>query len=137
MPDILLLEDELCVMSLLRRVLERAGYSVTEARCVEEAKRSVELNPHISLLIADVSPRCSGVRVSVHATASIPGLKVILTSGHPITMWSKQDAALYRELPIDQVEILPKPFIASDVLSIVAFMIGPPAKSLRQGQQSG
>jgi hypothetical protein len=59
--------------------------------------------------------------------ASSPLLKVVLTSGYPTGMWSDSDTVLFRELRADTVRILPKPFMSSDVLSIVDALIGPSA----------
>jgi DNA-binding NtrC family response regulator len=126
--SILVLEDEPGVMTVFRLVLQRAGYTITEARCAEQAIGCAELNPSFSLVIADVMPPCSGISVGNKIRGSIPSLRVILTSGYPTFMWSDHDIALYRSLPADVVRILPKPFICSDVLSIVGDLIGPSLK---------
>ena len=124
MKSIRVLEDEPCVMNLFRLVLLRAGYSLKEAGCAEQAERCAELEPDFSLLIADVTPPCSGIGVSVHVKACNPLLKIVLTSGCPPGMWSDQDTALYDELSSDSVRILSKRFKPSDLLSIVDDLIG-------------
>jgi DNA-binding NtrC family response regulator len=74
MSRILLLEDETVIRSALRRLLERHGYSVTEASSVPEAEEKYEL-PTFDLIIADlrlpgppgtdVIPKADGVPVLI------------------------------------------------------------------------
>jgi CheY-like chemotaxis protein len=125
---ILVLEDEASVMRVLRLVLLGAGYSLIEATCAAQAiQRFRESDGNISLMIADVTPPCSGIGVSLEMKVSIPSLKIVLTSGYPPAMWPDQDAALLSELPADSLKILAKPFMPSGILRIVDDLIGPPA----------
>jgi CheY-like chemotaxis protein len=125
MKTILVLEDEPCVRGLLGHVLPNNGYPVIEAACAKQAaEKCAEVNGNISLLIAEVMLPCSGIPVSIQLRASVPSLKIVLTSGVPQNMWSNHDAALLKELPLDSIKVLPKPFTPSDVLSIVSDLIG-------------
>jgi CheY-like chemotaxis protein len=129
MNSILLLEYEPLVMRVLRFVLLRAGYSLIEARSAEQAlQRSAESNGNIALIIADVTPPCSGIGVSLIMQGWIPRLKVLLTSGLPPEMWSAEDAILLTDLHLDSVKIFQKPFTPSDLLSAVGDLIGPSAE---------
>jgi CheY-like chemotaxis protein len=125
MKNILVLEDEPCVRGLLGRVLPNNGYPVIEAaRAEEAAEKCAEANGTIFLLIAEVTPPCSGIRVSLQLKASIPSLKMVLTSGLPPDMWPDHYAAELRKLPLDSVKILAKPFTHRDILSAVKDLIG-------------
>lgn len=125
MKNILVLEDEACVRGLLGRVLPNNGYPVIEAACAEQAaEKCAAVNGNISLLIAEAMPPCSGIAVGVQLKASIPPLKIVLTSGLPVDLWPDHCAALFKGLPVDSVKILPKPFTHSDILSIVNDLIG-------------
>jgi CheY-like chemotaxis protein len=126
MRTVIVLDDEPSVMNFLRLVLLTGGYAVVEAACAQQALgRCAESNQSISLIIADVSPPCSGIGVSLQIKALIPSLNIILTSGYPVAMWPDQEAARLNELPHGSVRMLLKPFTASSLLSIVNEMIGP------------
>ena len=134
--SILVLEDEPCVMNLLRLVLNGAGYSVIEADCAEQAMSCANLT-RIRCLIADVTAPCFGISVSADIMASNPMLKIVLTSGYPTENWSDRDAALWDELPSDSVRVLSKPFRPCDVLSAVNDLIGSPSNAPRYRTVSG
>jgi CheY-like chemotaxis protein len=121
MRTILLLEDEPCVMKLFRLILKPKGYLIIEHQTAEAAIRCAE---HIDLLIADVSPPCSGINVATQLTAWMPGLRIILTSGYPQEMWNDQRRAELSAIPSD-VKILRKPFTPAELLRMVHELIGP------------
>ena len=127
---ILVLEDEPCVMNLLRFVLNRAGYSVLEADCAELAK-SCANTTRIRCLIADVTAPCYGVSVSADVMAANPLLKIVLISGFSPENWSDRDAALWDKFPSESVRVLSKPFKPSDLLSVLNELIGGPLNATR------
>src|SRR6185437_9834430 len=81
---ILLVEDEAAVRTATRRILERAGYVVTEAADGRAAIRAAaEMRSGIDLLLTDVSmPGLSGPQVYRELEASRPGLRVLYVSGY-------------------------------------------------------
>ncbi|MBV9775384.1 MAG: response regulator, partial [Gemmatimonadetes bacterium] len=81
---ILLLEDEPAVREVMRRILLRAGYTVLEARGVEEARRVAgDPSTRIDLLVSDVvMPGMKGPSVARELLGMRPGMKVIFISGY-------------------------------------------------------
>jgi PAS domain S-box-containing protein len=81
---LLLVEDEASVRSSARRLLERHGYSVIEARHGADALRIVEEGGHpIDLVITDlVMPEMGGRELVERLHARQPGLKVLFMSGY-------------------------------------------------------
>jgi two-component system, cell cycle sensor histidine kinase and response regulator CckA len=81
---LLLVEDEATVRSSARRLLERHGYTVVEARHGVEALRIIEEHaPPIDLVITDlVMPEMGGRELVERLHARQPGLKVLFMSGY-------------------------------------------------------
>jgi two-component system cell cycle sensor histidine kinase/response regulator CckA len=82
--SLLLVEDEASVRSSARRLLERHGYTVIEARHGAEALRMVEAGDRrIDLVITDlVMPEMGGRELVERLHARHPGLKVLFMSGY-------------------------------------------------------
>jgi two-component system, cell cycle sensor histidine kinase and response regulator CckA len=81
---ILLVEDDLAVREVARRVLERQGYTLIEAQRGKEALHLLAQQPgKVHLLLTDViMPEISGKELSQKATALSPGLKTLFMSGY-------------------------------------------------------
>jgi two-component system cell cycle sensor histidine kinase/response regulator CckA len=81
---LLLVEDETAVRSSARRLLERHGYTVIEARHGAEGLRIVEQGDQkIDLVLTDlVMPEMGGRELVERLRARHPGLKVLFMSGY-------------------------------------------------------
>ncbi len=81
---LLLVEDEAAVRSSARRLLERYGYTVLEARHGADALRIVEEAPaEIDLVLTDlVMPEMGGRELVERLRVRRPGLKVLFMSGY-------------------------------------------------------
>jgi CheY-like chemotaxis protein len=81
---LLLVEDEAAVRSSARRLLERHGYSVIEARHGADALRIVEAGDRpIDLVITDVvMPEMGGRELVERLRTRHPGVKVLFMSGY-------------------------------------------------------
>jgi PAS domain S-box-containing protein len=81
---LLLVEDEAAVRSSARRLLERQGYTVLEARHGGDALRIVEESRRqIDLVVTDlVMPEMGGKELAERLRAHRPGLKVLFMSGY-------------------------------------------------------
>jgi PAS domain S-box-containing protein len=81
---ILLVEDEAAVRSSARRLLERYGYTVMEARHGADALRMVEEGgPEVDLVLTDlVMPEMGGRELVERLRARRPTLKVLYMSGY-------------------------------------------------------
>lgn len=132
MKTILVLEDELALLSLLHHVLGRHGYTILEASSAEQAFREFNRSDRqIDLLIADVSlPGISGVQVALVLRLEAPDLRVILTSGYPSSAWSVRDSANLRRLGSESVNVLLKPFASQALLNMIVELIGAPFEAM-------
>ena len=104
---ILLVEDEQPVRELVRKVLERNGYRILEARHGDEAiKICAQHNGgEISLLVTDVvMPRMSGREVAERLQVSHPKMKVLYLSGYT------DDAVVRHGVLQSMTAFLQKPF---------------------------
>ena len=81
---LLLVEDEAAVRSSARRLLERQGYHVLEARHGADALRIVEESSRsIDLVVTDlVMPEMGGKELAERLRAHRPALKVLFMSGY-------------------------------------------------------
>ncbi|HEU4681660.1 MAG TPA: response regulator [Gemmatimonadales bacterium] len=103
--NVLLVDDEGAVRRFARRVLEREGYSVREARDGVEALDLLRQGGvSFDVVVTDiVMPRLNGVELMRALATSHPELPVILMSGYAT-------AALSDLGIIAPCSILPKPF---------------------------
>lgn len=125
---LMIVEDETSVRTILRILLERAGYRVLE--CASGAAALELWSKHraeIKLLITDmVMPGAfGGVQLAQKLLKEQPGLKVIITSGYSST--------LSRDRKKFDVEIafIPKPFERKNVLRIVRAQLDSPGAAAR------
>lgn len=123
---ILLLEDEPALMKLLAHAL--GSYDVIAATTADEALRLfAERGRHADLLIADVTlPTGSGLRVAFFLRSEIQNLPVILTSGYPVSSWSKTDTVDLQRLGSTSVAFLQKPFQPRELTRLVEKLLGTP-----------
>jgi len=81
---ILLVEDDESIRQLLEDFLGTSGYHVLCASEGAEAVRLIESGGKADLLLSDVMmPNMSGVALARRLKEVLPGLKVVLMSGHP------------------------------------------------------
>ncbi len=86
---ILLVEDEPELRRLVRRMLERLGYTLLEARHGRDGLLRLEEHPgEIHLLLTDVvMPEMTGPELVRRALSRRPGLRVLYLSGYTGTEW--------------------------------------------------
>jgi PAS domain S-box-containing protein len=103
---VLLVEDEAQVRAAARRILERAGYRVLEARTGAEAiRRFVAQAAVIDVIVTDVvMPEMSGRELVARARAFRPGVPALFLSGYTDAM------ALQAQLLESRSSFLQKPF---------------------------
>jgi DNA-binding NtrC family response regulator len=128
LQTILLLEDQDAVMRMLRLVLACNGRRILEATTVEQGL-TVASNQRLDLLIADVfvGEGC-GIQLAVQLRKFHPGLKIILSSGYPTSMWGEERNEALAQLGREGVSLLEKPFRPAQLRSTVAELIAPPSK---------
>jgi len=110
---ILVVEDEEDMAVLLRRVLERRGFSVDLAGDGTEALAALATRPY-ALLITDIfMPRMNGLRLLEAARQRWPNLPVILITG--LGDWQ----GYVRAMDLHAVDYLTKPIRLGDLLAAV------------------
>ena len=105
---ILLVEDEDPVRMVAERALTRAGYTVITARDGEEGLEKVAEAlsgaSAFDMVVSDVvMPTMDGPAMVREIRKSVPGMPVLFMSGYA-------EEQLRKEIDIDQVQFLPKPF---------------------------
>ena len=112
---VLLVEDDEAVREMLRRALERLGYTVREAANAAEAVRICQSEPPPDLLLTDmIMPGgMNGQQLAARLREMQPGLKVMYISGY-----SDLDV-VGREFLDEGAVFLPKPFNFADLGRLV------------------
>ncbi len=105
---ILLVEDEDSVRMVAERALTRAGYTVITARDGEEGLEKVAEAPSgaggFDMVVSDVvMPTMDGPAMVREIRKAAPAMPVLFMSGYA-------EEQLRKEIDIDQVQFLPKPF---------------------------
>jgi two-component system, cell cycle sensor histidine kinase and response regulator CckA len=133
---VLLLDDEVELLGLLSRLLERRGYSVLNASLPEQAIQMARENRgRIGVLVADVSlPRISGVQAASLLRQESPSLGVILISGCPLRLWKGDDVDALQRLGRESVQILVKPFTLDTLLKAI---VGSTVTTSTEGFRTG
>ncbi len=107
---VLLVEDEDGVRRLARKILERLGYVVLEAKNGREALSVIETHRvAVDILVSDVvMPGFGGRQLAERALALRPGLKMLFMSGHT-------EDAILKEGVSRGTPFLSKPFTPSEL----------------------
>jgi CheY-like chemotaxis protein len=126
MANVLVVDDEVEVAEVIRRVLERAGYAVTIAHNATAGLDAVARQlPHV--VITDViMPKVHGVELIKILRERYPGIRVIAISGggsfgplayKPDAISTHAYLAAAREAGAE--EILTKPFDMTDLIAAI------------------
>ena len=118
---VLLVEDENAVRVLVRRVLDRMGYTVLEAEDGPGALRVMEQRgAPVDLLLTDViMPGMSGRQLADRLLEAQPDLKVLFMSGYT------DEAISQHGVLAEGVSFLEKPFTPDLLLQRVREVLGP------------
>ena len=82
MARILVVDDEVELRTLLRKVLTRRGHDVIEAENGSVAISMVEQGEKLDVIITDIfMPDTDGIEVLRHLRAKYPELKIVVMSG--------------------------------------------------------
>ena len=110
---VLLVEDEASVRAVTRKVLERSGYRVIEARNGKEALAAAEdISNAVDLVISDiVMPGMGGSELVDRIRERLPGVPVILMSGYSggeLAAGVRYKATAFLEKPFSPEELVQK-----------------------------
>jgi CheY-like chemotaxis protein len=115
-PEILVVDDEKNIRELVRTLLERAGYRVTEAADAETALQILEermLEPNL-LLTDIVMPGMNGLALAAKAHHLRPSLPVIFMTGFANEYQAELSGSV----------CLRKPFKPPDLLAAIQDVVG-------------
>jgi len=109
MAEILILDDVLDAVILVKKILTRKGHGVTTFTEEEEAISFVEKN-NVDLAILDIKlKKMSGIQVLERMKQILPSLKVIMLTGYPTIETAREamdlGAGEYCVKPIDKSEL--------------------------------
>jgi len=112
---VLVVEDDLRVLQLVRAILRQSGYTVLQAENGMEAMKCLEgRGESVELLITDeVMPKMSGRELADQVLCSHPEMKVMYTSGYT------GDVIIRRGILEPGAVFLPKPFTPQALVRMV------------------
>ena len=118
---ILLVEDELALLTMTRLMLEQFGYRVLPAATPTEALRLAAQNAgQIQLLMTDVvMPEMNGRELAKVLLADNPGLKRLFMSGYTT------DVIAHQGVLDPDVHFLPKPFTPAELAAKIREALAP------------
>jgi two-component system cell cycle sensor histidine kinase/response regulator CckA len=107
--QLLLVEDEDMVRAVAERALTRAGYTVTTASDGDEGLEIVKGGAQFDMIVSDVvMPAMDGPSMVREVRKLRPNMPVLFMSGYA-------EEQLRKEIDIDSVEFLPKPFSVQQI----------------------
>lgn len=109
MAEILVLDDVLDAVILIRKILERKGHTV-HAFTEEEEAISFAGSHNVELAILDIKlKKMSGIQVLEQLKKAVPSMKAIMLTGYPTIETAREalelGAAEYCVKPIDKQEL--------------------------------
>ncbi len=116
---ILVVDDEPTLVSLVRTMLWRAGFTVLEAHSGAEALRINTEASRIDLLLTDiVMPEMNGCDLAANLQQSRPELKVLFMSGY-------RDRVIFENtgISVDESLLVRKPFTQYTLVSRIGEML--------------
>ncbi|HSQ96986.1 MAG TPA: response regulator [Croceibacterium sp.] len=115
---ILLVEDEDTVRAVAERALTRQGYTVVTAADGDEGLDAVKLDGAFDLVVSDVvMPSMDGPAMAKEIRKIAPKLPVLFMSGYA-------EEQLRREIDIEGMHFIPKPFSVQQIAAKVGQVLG-------------
>jgi two-component system cell cycle sensor histidine kinase/response regulator CckA len=117
-PSVMVVDDEPSVRCLVRRILEPAGYAVTEAQDGAEACAALERRGPLDLLISDfMMPELTGAEVARRFRVAQPDLRVLFVTGFADGLFDEKETLW------DGEAFLEKPFNRKGLLEAVSLLL--------------
>jgi two-component system cell cycle sensor histidine kinase/response regulator CckA len=114
---ILLVEDEEPVRMVAERALARAGYTITTAADGEEGLEKFQAG-EFDLVVSDVvMPTMDGPAMARAIRKAAPGMPILFMSGYA-------EDHLRREIDMDNMHFIPKPFSVQQISEKVGAVLG-------------
>jgi len=117
-PRVIVVDDEPAVRTIVRRMLEPAGYIVEEAEDPKQACAAIGKSGPLDLLIADFRmPEITGDEVARRFRAAKPDVKVLFITGYADDLFAE------RSLLWDGEAFLEKPFSKRGLLEAASLLL--------------
>jgi YesN/AraC family two-component response regulator len=130
MEKILIIDDETPIRSMVRLILERAGYAVREAQDGIEGIRVFRETP-ADLIITDlIMPNKDGIGMIIELKKDFPALKIIAMSGGGL---NRPDGYLRGAQKLGAACTLSKPLNRNDLLRAVRDTLKSPSPAPLSG----
>ncbi len=118
MKKILVVDDELCTMRALYRILKLEGFEISASSSVDEGIATIEMLNNtcdqLDLIIADIQmPGKTGMDLLLKVKEFYPGLPVIIITGYG----SPQIERIFRETGC--VDFIYKPFSPEELITSI------------------
>lgn len=125
MAHVLLVEDDELVALLVRRLLERAGHTVTVASDGSRAHRALSGMAAPDVVITDIlMPGADGFETIRFVRDRFPAARIVAMSAGTVHL--PADRLLPIALSLGADRVLPKPFACADLLHLVSELAGAP-----------
>jgi DNA-binding NtrC family response regulator len=124
---ILLLSSEPVVRTVLKQVLEGAGYMVETAGDLAAAVEVLDYCPIDLLITHPYIANVPGHEAAKYLRTKRPGMRVLVVAGIP------DDDRLQYRADLERFEIFPRPFTAVEFLKEIAGILHPQAARVRRG----
>ena len=125
MAHILIIDDDLLICQLLRRILEQLGHRVTDAQDGRKGLNAFQADP-ADLVITDlIMPGMEGIETIMEMKRRFPGTKIIAMSGGGVGSGSDY---LQMARKFGALQIITKPFSVEMLTKLVTEVLaGSPA----------
>lgn len=124
--EVLIVDDEGALLTLMSVYLSRLGYAVTAANTMAKAWEHVRRQPgRYAVVVLDAGMADTGIdALALQLLASHPSLRVVVASGYPV------DMGVLRQAAPGRVEFLHKPFSPDMLVTALRRMLGPEEKEV-------
>ena len=130
MARVLVVDDEELVRTMLREVLERAGYEVIDAPDGKVAARLYREKPADLLIVDILMPEKDGLETIIDLCGEFPDVKIIAVSGGGVT--GRLDLLPAAE-HLGAVRTFKKPFKMRELLAAIEEILGEPGEAAQSG----
>ncbi len=121
MKHVLVIDDDVQVRRVIRRLLERAGYLVTDAPDGEAGIKLHRVKP-ADLIITDIfMPEKEGIETIKELHNNFPDVKIVAISGGS---QKGEYCALKMARVLGAIRTISKPFSCNDILETVQELLG-------------
>lgn len=117
---VMVVDDEALIAQWIEETLRAAGFEVVVAASAEAALEHVETALDAAAHVTDIRlPGMSGWELARHVRRRFPSVAVIYISGDSAAHWPSEG--------VPNSAMIAKPFVASELLAVLASLLEPPA----------